>query len=139
MTTEEREQHNARHRRWREANKDRLNAYAKKRRAERRDEENAYHRNWRKANPNKVRLIQAKYRYGVSAKEYQALLLLQDNKCLICLSEFDSNSKRTTAHVDHSHISGEIRGLLCDWCNKGLGIFEDNIDRLSRAIKYLTK
>jgi hypothetical protein len=40
-------------------------------------------------------------------------------------------------HVDHNHMTGKVRGLLCHHCNVGIGHFEDNIVLLSNAITYL--
>jgi hypothetical protein len=37
----------------------------------------------------------------------------------------------------HNHITGKVRGLLCQQCNKGLGNFGDQVDCLQRAIEYL--
>jgi hypothetical protein len=42
-------------------------------------------------------------------------------------------------HVDHDHKTGLIRGLLCTQCNPGIGYFQDSIERLQLAIKYLEK
>ena len=41
--------------------------------------------------------------------------------------------------VDHCHKSGQIRGLLCNACNKGLGLFKDSPIILEKAIKYLNQ
>ncbi len=39
--------------------------------------------------------------------------------------------------VDHDHSSGEIRGMLCNHCNRGLGHFRDNPELLEFARMYL--
>jgi len=74
--------------------------------------------------------------YGLSWESYQVLLKSQNKVCAICLSK--NKSKRKLA-VDHSHDNGNIRGLLCDKCNRGLGYFNDDISILKKVIKYLKK
>jgi hypothetical protein len=54
----------------------------------------------------------------------------QGGKCPIC-------RKRKARHVDHDHVSGAVRGILCFNCNGGLGRFEDDPVKLRRAIAYL--
>jgi len=39
--------------------------------------------------------------------------------------------------LDHCHKTNNFRGWLCDYCNRGLGDFEDNVERLKKAIDYL--
>jgi hypothetical protein len=42
-------------------------------------------------------------------------------------------------HVDHDHETGEIRGLLCVRCNNALGDFDDDIDRMKQALRYVDR
>lgn len=74
--------------------------------------------------------------YGISLEKYNEILLLQKNKCKICNKNFKNS---TDANLDHCHNTLIIRGLLCSKCNKGLGLFDDNIDYLKEAINYLGK
>ena len=41
--------------------------------------------------------------------------------------------------IDHDHKTGKIRGLLCHYCNSGLGLLGDTIERVTNTIEYLTK
>lgn len=56
----------------------------------------------------------------------------QNGRCLIC----GEGSRRL--EIDHCHTTGRVRGLLCIYCNTGLGRFKDNPALLARAIAYLT-
>jgi hypothetical protein len=72
--------------------------------------------------------------FGISIEEYDNMFSKQNGVCAICLKP--QNHKKLA--VDHNHISGTIRGLLCDACNRGLGQFKDNSETLKRASEYLT-
>ena len=74
--------------------------------------------------------------YGITLEEYEILLTKQNNSCAICNAPTGSNGKRLS--VDHNHQTGEVRGLLCDDCNIGLGKFKDNSNLLAIAINYLS-
>jgi Recombination endonuclease VII len=60
------------------------------------------------------------------------MLARQDGKCAICKCEFTH-----TPFVDHCHITGKVRRLLCRDCNTGLGRFKDDPHRLLAALQYL--
>ncbi len=72
-------------------------------------------------------------------KDYNKLLELQANKCQICQKEIKTAAKPTPnrACIDHDHLTGQIRGLLCHTCNLGLGFFQDNPTFLRHAYTYL--
>lgn len=70
--------------------------------------------------------------YGLTPEEYQALYDKTDGKCYICLEEKDYY-----LHVDHNHSTGKVRGLLCNHCNRGIGMLRENINTLKSAIEYL--
>lgn len=86
---------------------------------------------WWKANPTKRRQNKLKYRYGIGLEEYQDMFTAQNGTCAICGSAESLN-------VDHDHMTGKVRGLLCRACNHGLGNFQDSTARLVAAIRYLT-
>jgi hypothetical protein len=85
----------------------------------------------RRADPNK-KAKQLKHKYGLTLERYEAMLAAQNNLCACCLHQFNG-----TPHVDHCHVTGVVRGLLCAGCNKGIGHFDEQIGRLFMAMKYL--
>ena len=76
-------------------------------------------------------------KYKLPIERYNQMLKEQDNKCKICSYEF--GQKQGDIYVDHCHTTKEVRGLLCQGCNSGLGYFKDDTQSLANAIKYLTK
>ena len=80
-----------------------------------------------------------KDKYGITIEQRQELFDKQNGKCAICscVVHLDGIKNGTQAVIDHCHDSGKIRGMLCNLCNQGLGLFKDNIEAIERAIKYL--
>lgn len=74
--------------------------------------------------------------YNASRARLKHVLLKTQTVCALCETDLLALSPRNV-HVDHSHTSGKIRGLLCSNCNLGLGHFKDSIPALERAIAYL--
>lgn len=79
--------------------------------------------------------------FGIDSEEYGRMLKSQDNCCAICKIHIDCYTKNSQNNkvfaVDHDHLTGKIRGLLCCRCNRGLGYFKDKIEFLENAISYL--
>jgi len=74
-------------------------------------------------------------KYGITAADYETMLVAQKAVCAICgcpASDFKSRFA-----VDHDHKTGTIRGLLCFHCNSGIGHFRDDVILLASAIGYL--
>ncbi len=79
--------------------------------------------------------------YGITLEEYRGMFEAQDNRCAICNKNGFKICKdtKTLLVVDHCHNTGLVRGLLCHNCNRGLGLFQDNINYLGAAIEYLER
>jgi hypothetical protein len=74
---------------------------------------------------------QTKYGFDIAFKEQK----VKDGlNCEIC--EVPLTNVRTTA-TDHSHKKGHVRGFLCNKCNTGLGKFNDDVEMLDKAMRYL--
>lgn len=76
------------------------------------------------------------YRYGITAEQYDDMLKAQGGCCAICGTN-KPNGRDKVWCVDHCHDSNKVRGLLCGPCNRGLGQFRDDPDRLEAAAQYL--
>jgi hypothetical protein len=78
--------------------------------------------------------------YGMSLEEYERKSVEQNNLCAICFKPETTkgpNGKIRRLSVDHSHLTGRNRKLLCAACNAGLGWFQEDVLRLQSAIQYL--
>lgn len=70
--------------------------------------------------------------YGITKQAYEQLLLTQGGLCAIC-----RKPSASALHVDHVHSTGKIRGLLCGNCNRAIGLFQDDIQAIKCAARYL--
>lgn len=77
-----------------------------------------------------------KREYDLTLEQYESMKQKQNNVCAICKTELQTGM---LSHVDHCHFSGKVRGLLCRWCNLGLGHFKDSMTSLKSALDYLEK
>lgn len=75
--------------------------------------------------------------YGMVLEDFESLLAAQNSACAICAVAFDPDVRDLTPCVDHSHSTGQVRGLRCHACNLRIGHFKDDLERLRSAIKYL--
>jgi hypothetical protein len=107
--------------RWQEKNPERLKEYRKQ----------------RNARPEvKRRARDAYYRrtHGISADDFDRMLAEQNGRCAICGR---APEREAAMHVDHDHLDGHVRGLLCIDCNQGIGKLREDPSILLRAVVYL--
>lgn len=76
-----------------------------------------------------------KSKYGLTLSEYDKMLEAQDGRCAICKKTPEEIGRRLS--VDHSHETGEIRGLLCNSCNIGVGYLQNSSEACEQAASYL--
>lgn len=86
--------------------------------------------NWCKDCKTNSRLLKT---YGITNADYQQMLEDQGYACKLC----GGPPRRKRFDIDHCHVSGKVRGLLCEDCNRGLGCFKDNTVLMQTAINYL--
>jgi hypothetical protein len=85
------------------------------------------------AKTDKARSSRLARTYGVTLNDMESF-----THCEICSVELLRKGMTGNAMcVDHSHLTGEVRGILCNNCNRGLGMFKDSPDTLSKAVSYL--
>jgi hypothetical protein len=101
---------------------------------------------WRENNPESayrsMRGRNLRHQYGIGITEYEELLEKQGGCCAICGATENSTAgsrKEWNFSVDHDHTTGEIRGLLCNNCNRGLGLLGDTYESVQKAAEYLKK
>ncbi len=84
-------------------------------------------------NPENWKKINITRRYNITIEEYNILTEQQKGHCAIC------NKVPEKIFVDHCHVTGKVRGLLCLKCNSGIAFFYENREILIKAIEYLDK
>jgi len=102
---------------------------------------------WFKDNPERTSANRRKFNlaknYGITVEEYNALLRRQSGVCGICgkdePAEHGRTGKQFRLAVDHCHETGVVRGLLCQKCNRAIGLLGDDPQALRKAISYLLR
>jgi hypothetical protein len=72
--------------------------------------------------------------YRMTVEDYDEMWDEQDGSCAICGKEFENH---TEGKVDHNHKTGNVRALLCNKCNTGLGDYDDDPILLRAAADYI--
>ena len=108
---------------------------------------NEYQKQW--WDKNRYRLKQyrktadLKKKYGITLEKYNEMLVEQSAVCYICRQPETQLDHRTklpySLSVDHCHKTGDVRRLLCNRCNRTLGMVDDNSDLLEKMIMYINE
>lgn len=70
-------------------------------------------------------------KFGLTENQIQSMYEATE-VCELC-----GKTNQRRLNIDHNHVTGKVRGLLCDPCNKGLGHFKDDPELIQKAIEYL--
>ena len=110
-----------------------------------------YHKVWDKdryvrmggsQNPERQKVYRKhslKKNFGITPEAYDAMVQERDGKCDICGTTETGAAHYKNMPIDHCHVSGKIRGLLCANCNFVIGHAKDSIEVLEKAIAYLKR
>lgn len=122
----------------RKTNAERQRAYRERHPERVKEQQRKWRENNKEYNSSRQRKYQIKANYGMSLDDYDAMLVGQKGQCAICGTTNPHNRWKVFA-VDHCHETGKVRGLLCNKCNRGMGLLDDDADRLIKAAEYLNK
>jgi hypothetical protein len=94
---------------------------------------NAYHRN-RQFTPNGRKDSYLKRTYDITLSQFNEMKAAQNNSCFVCKTHESKLSRDLV--VDHCHVTGKVRKLLCDACNKALGILQEDPEAIKALLDY---
>lgn len=97
----------------------------------------ANRRRWYNSSDGKKsnRKAMLKLKFGMTLEEYDLMLTNQQGCCKVCGDHIEDLSKFLA--VDHNHITGNVRGLLCNRCNVALGMLREDTNIMKNLIKYV--
>jgi len=129
---ENKEKLNEHMKQYRLVNKEKIEEYNKQYRLENKENDKQYRLN----NKERYRESKLKRKYNITLDDYNKMLLEQDGKCWTCSIKIEDTKKKYLC-VDHNHLTGQVRGLLCDPCNVALGLLKESQEIIANLSKYL--
>src|SRR5260370_15188668 len=112
-------------RKWALSNPEKVVAARKKYRSrpENKAKDNTSANLWYRSNAERAantQFLRGLKKYGLTLTQYNQMWAKQDFSCYLC------GDDESTMYIDHNHESGKVRGLLCNSCNRGIGLLKDN-------------
>lgn len=133
-------------RQWRKDNNEKSRGGAKKQREkhphrakEWKEKNPVYDREWKAKNQDKLMSNRLKNKYGITSEQYDQMVVDQGGRCAVCLEIPLGRKGHSKLNVDHDHLSGVVRGLLCGKCNMALGLLRENTDIMLNLVAYTQK
>lgn len=140
---------NAQNKKYRDKNRDRLNAFyraqraadpekyrarAKEKRLADPERQAEYQKRYQEKHRVKIALKRRCYVFGITMDELLSHFESQGGCCAICVKPLDLEGR---FDVDHCHNTGRVRGILCLHCNRGIGMLRDDPTICEMAATYL--
>ena len=101
-------------------------------------ENNEKIKQYRLENKDRKKENTLKRKYGLTLEDYIKMLQEQNGSCAICFVKAEEQKNKVLV-VDHNHLTGEVRSLLCSQCNVAIGLLKENQEVILRAAEYLKK
>jgi hypothetical protein len=138
LTPEPREAHRAKSREYYAANREAVQAQQRAYREKHKQRISDQNKTYRAGRKHAISARNRALKYGLTEERFNLLMVSQDFACAVCDRPLDPKGYRTI-HVDHSHKTGAVRGILCSNCNLGIGHLREDPSIMGRAIDYLAK
>lgn len=122
---------------YRIANRDKVDAYMKEYSITHKHEISMLHKQYNIENRSRIKDKVITKKYNITLEQYNNMLVSQGGGCAICGNTQDKFKRALP--IDHDHITGKIRGILCPNCNLVLGNAREDIEILYKIIEYLIK
>ena len=119
---------------WRKKNKDRIAEVSRERAKKNGERRRLQARIRYRKNPQRELDLIRFNKYGITGEEFRVIVGKQENKCPICAQSVSKNYS-----VDHDHVTGKVRGIICNDCNLAIANANDSPKRLRAMANYLEK
>jgi hypothetical protein len=124
------------HKEWRDKNREHVRQKHGEYRSRNREKLRIKNREHKRRNKQVMQDRNRYWKYGITRQEFDALVAAAGYRCESC------GGQPRPPHgwcIDHCHDTGEVRGVLCNRCNTGIGMLGDCADGVARALAYLTR